>query len=143
VSDKAVNFLIEESTVKVFGHAAVLGERDVSYGDLGYTEEITREAFEQAVAESSARLLYNFDSAPIDDDLYLKVDERGLFVYAVLNQQAQQLRDLAMCAAENGENLPMEFGFGFCVREQNWDYNYSHRIITKLELISISIVSAP
>jgi HK97 family phage prohead protease len=143
VSDKAVNFLIDETAVKVFGHVAVLGDQDI--GD-GITEEITREAFEQALAEPNVRLLYNFDGPPLDSDLYLKMDEQGLFVYATLDpkkENTQRLRALAVCAAEKGEALPMEFGFSFRALEQDWDHNYSRRVITKLKLISVSILAHP
>ena len=129
------------SIERIYGYAAVF-DRDSE--DMGFIERIAQGAFKDALKSSDVRGLKNHDSNLIfarqGVNLKLKEDERGLF-YEATPVDTQTYRQVA---EEIREGLLTGQSFSFTVLGQEWNKDYTERIITKIgELFDVGPVTFP
>lgn len=132
----------EDNKMEIKGYAAVFNSPET----YDYTEVIAPTAFDDADM-SDVVLRYNHnDSFMIlartrNKSLKLNVDEKGLFMDAILQDDIQAHKDV-FNAIQSG--LIDKQSFAFSVEEDNYDYETDTRTITKIgKLFDTSVVDQP
>lgn len=132
----------EDNKMEIKGYAAVFNSPET----YDYTEVIAPTAFDEADM-SDVVLRYNHnDSFMIlartrNKSLKLNVDEKGLFMDAILQDDIQAHKDV-FNAIQSG--LIDKQSFAFSVEEDNYDYETDTRTITKIgKLFDTSVVDQP
>lgn len=133
----------EGSAPVIEGHAAVFGRKaDI----FGFTEEIAKGAFKDAIVNDDVRALVNHDANYVlgrnrSKTLELREDEVGLFT-AIKPPDAQWSRDL-MTSMERGDINQMSFGFRTIEDEWKTVDGKPHRTIKRVQLFDVSVVTFP
>lgn len=116
----------------------------------GWVEEIDRGAFRKTLNEGRSgnvpdvQLLLNHEGLPLarttSGTLELTADNRGLKVRALLDKSDPDVQRIAPKMKRGDLN---EMSFAFRVKDQVWNNDYSHRLITEVSLQrgDVSIVS--
>lgn len=132
----------EEGKMEIKGYAAVFNSPET----YGYTEVIAPSAFDEADM-SDVVLRYNHEDTFMvlartrNKSLNLSVDEKGLFMEAVLQDNIQQHIDIYN-AIDSG--LIDKQSFAFVVDEDTYDYDTDTRTITKIgKVFDVSVVDQP
>lgn len=132
----------EDNKMEIKGYAAVFNSPET----YGYTEVIDSKAFDEADL-SDVVLRYNHEDTFMvlartrNKSLELSVDEKGLFMNAVLQDNIQQHKDIYN-AIDSG--LIDKQSFAFVVEEDNYDYDTDTRTITKIgKVYDVSVVDQP
>jgi HK97 family phage prohead protease len=135
----------EGNTVAVHGYATVY---DTAYrvgGDLGFDETIAAGAAAKSVAErDDVRFLYDHDGMPLartkSGTMTLRSDATGLLVDATLDMASPPAAALRS-AIERGDVDAMSFAFR--VIRQQWNTDFTQRLISELQLFDVSAVGEP
>lgn len=132
----------EDKKMEIKGYAAVFNSPET----YGYTEVIAPTAFEGSDL-SDVVLRYNHNdnfmvlARTRNKSLELNVDEKGLFIDAVLQDDITEHRDI-FNAIKSG--LIDKQSFAFVVDEDNYDYDTDTRTITKIgKVFDVSVVDQP
>jgi len=132
----------DDGKMEIKGYAAVFNSPET----YGYTEVIADNAFNEADM-SDVVLRYNHEDTFMvlartrNKSLNLSVDEKGLFMDAVLQDNIQQHRDIYN-AIDSG--LIDKQSFAFVVDEDSYDYDTDTRTITKIgKVFDVSVVDQP
>lgn len=132
----------DDGKMEIKGYAAVFNSPET----YGYTEVIADTAFNEADM-SDVVLRYNHEDTFMvlartrNKSLNLSVDEKGLFMDAVLQDNIQQHRDIYN-AIDSG--LIDKQSFAFVVDEDSYDYDTDTRTITKIgKVFDVSVVDQP
>ena len=146
---------IDETSADMAGYATVYDyEYDVAGGPDhgGFTEIIALGAATRSVKHIVAarpdrddvRLLVNHDGAPLartkSGTMTLTSDDTGLLVDAGLDLRSVSARDAAL-AMERGDLDEMSFAFQ--VIRQEWNADYTERLIREVKLFDVSLVTYP
>jgi HK97 family phage prohead protease len=126
------------STVVLEGYAATYEPYDVYGGESrgGWREQIQPTAFDTTLATSpDVQLLVNHEGCPLartkSGTLQLSRDRHGLRVRALLDRNDPDVQALLPKMARGDMD---EMSFGFRVKDQIWDANYTQRTITEVSL---------
>jgi HK97 family phage prohead protease len=126
------------STVVLEGYAATYDPYDVYGGESrgGWREQIQPTAFDTTLATSpDVQLLVNHEGCPLartkSGTLQLSRDRHGLRVRALLDRNDPDVQALLPKMARGDMD---EMSFGFRVKDQIWDANYTQRTITEVSL---------
>ena len=132
----------EDNKMEIKGYAAVFNSPET----YDYTEVIAPTAFDDADM-SDVVLRYNHNDSFMvlartrNKSLNLSVDEKGLFMDAILQDDIQAHKDI-FNAIQSG--LIDKQSFAFSVEEDNYDYETDTRTITKIgKLFDTSVVDQP
>ena len=132
----------EDKKMEIKGYAVVFNSPET----YDYTEVIDEHALDNADM-SDVVLRYNHEDTFMvlartrNKSLNLKVDEKGLFMEATLQEDISQHRDIYN-AIKSG--LIDKQSFAFVVDEDNYDYDTDTRTITKIgKLFDVSVVDQP
>lgn len=132
----------EDEKMEIKGYAAVFNSPET----YGYTELIAPTAFDEADL-SDVVLRYNHEDTFMvlartrNKSLKLEVDEKGLFMDAVLQDDIQSHKDI-FNAIKSG--LIDKQSFAFVVDEDEYDYDTDTRTITKIgKVFDVSVVDQP
>ena len=132
----------EDNKMEIKGYAAVFNSPET----YDYTEVIAPTAFDEADM-SDVVLRYNHNDSFMvlartrNKSLNLSVDEKGLFMDAILQDDIQAHKDI-FNAIQSG--LIDKQSFAFSVEEDNYDYETDTRTITKIgKLFDTSVVDQP
>ena len=132
----------EDDKMEIKGYAAVFNSPET----YGYTELIAPTAFDEADL-SDVVLRYNHEDTFMvlartrNKFLKLNVDDKGLYMDAVLQDDIQSHKDI-FNAIKSG--LIDKQSFAFVVDEDNYDYDTDTRTITKIgKVYDVSVVDQP
>lgn len=132
----------EDNKMEIKGYAAVFNSPET----YSYTEVIAPTAFDDADM-SDVVLRYNHEDTFMvlartrNDSLKLNVDDKGLFIDAILQDDITQHRDI-FNAIKSG--LIDKQSFAFVVSEDDYDYDTDTRTITKIgKVFDVSVVDQP
>ena len=132
----------EEEKMEIKGYAAVFDSPET----YGYTEVIDSAAFNETDM-SDVVLRYNHNDSFMvlartrNKSLQLKVDEKGLYMNATLQDDITEHRDIFN--AIKSELIDKQ-SFAFTVEEDIYDYDTDTRTITKIgKLFDVSVVDQP
>lgn len=132
----------EDNKMEIKGYAAVFNSPET----YDYTEVIAPTAFDNADM-SDVVLRYNHNdnfmvlARTRNKSLDLKVDEKGLFIDATLQDDISEHRDI-FNAIKSG--LIDKQSFAFIVDEDEYDYDTDTRTITKIgKVFDVSVVDQP
>lgn len=132
----------EDNKMEIKGYAAVFNSPET----YAYTEVIAPTAFDDADM-SDVVLRYNHEDTFMvlartrNNSLKLNVDEKGLFIDAILQDDISQHRDI-FNAIKSG--LIDKQSFAFVVSEDDYDYDTDTRTITKIgKVFDVSVVDQP
>ena len=132
----------EDNKMEIKGYAAVFNSPET----YSYTEVIDSKAFDEADL-SDVVLRYNHEDTFMvlartrNKSLQLDVDEKGLFMDAVLQDDIQSHKDI-FNAIKSG--LIDKQSFAFVVDEDEYDYDTETRTITKIgKVFDVSVVDQP
>ena len=132
----------EDNKMEIKGYAAVFNSPET----YDYTEVIAPTAFDNADM-SDVVLRYNHNdnfmvlARTRNKSLDLKVDEKGLFIDATLQDDISEHRDI-FNAIKSG--LIDKQSFAFTVIEDEYDYDTDTRTITKIgKVFDVSVVDQP
>ena len=132
----------EDSKMEIKGYAAVFNSPET----YGYTELIAPTAFDEADL-SDVVLRYNHEDTFMvlartrNKSLQLEVDNKGLYMDAVLQDDIQSHKDI-FNAIKSG--LIDKQSFAFVVDEDEYDYDTDTRTITKIgKVFDVSVVDQP
>ena len=132
----------EDNKMEIKGYAAVFNSPET----YSYTEVIDSKAFDEADL-SDVVLRYNHEDTFMvlartrNKSLQLDVDEKGLFMDAVLQDDIQSHKDI-FNAIKSG--LIDKQSFAFVVDEDEYDYDTDTRTITKIgKVFDVSVVDQP
>jgi len=132
----------EDDKMEIKGYAAVFNSPET----YGYTELIAPTAFDEADL-SDVVLRYNHEDTFMvlartrNKSLKLNVDDKGLYMDAVLQDDIQSHKDI-FNAIKSG--LIDKQSFAFVVDEDNYDYDTDTRTITKIgKVYDVSVVDQP
>ena len=132
----------EDSKMEIKGYAAVFNSPET----YGYTELIAPTAFDEADL-SDVVLRYNHEDTFMvlartrNKSLQLEVDDKGLYMDAVLQDDIQSHKDI-FNAIKSG--LIDKQSFAFVVDEDEYDYDTDTRTITKIgKVFDVSVVDQP
>ena len=132
----------EDDKMEIKGYAAVFNSPET----YGYTELIAPTAFDKADL-SDVVLRYNHEDTFMvlartrNKSLKLDVDDKGLYMDAVLQDDIQSHKDI-FNAIKSG--LIDKQSFAFVVDEDNYDYDTDTRTITKIgKVYDVSVVDQP
>lgn len=132
----------EDNKMEIKGYAAVFNSPET----YDYTEVIAPTAFDDADM-SDVVLRYNHEDTFMvlartrNDSLKLSVDEKGLFMDAVLQDDIQSHKDI-FNAIKSG--LIDKQSFAFLIEEDEYDYDTDTRTITKIgKVFDVSVVDQP
>jgi len=137
------------SPERIVGHAAVFGKRSVDLG--GFTEEIERGAFSNAISEGDdVRALWNHDANLVmgrtPTTLRLAEDKDGLRVEIDLEGAPDHVRDLTK-SIKRGDVSQMSFAFSLRSADgDSWheeDGGAMVRTLKDLRLFDVSPVTYP
>jgi len=120
------------------GYASTYEEYDC-YGGTengGWVEQLDRRAFDTTLkTRPDVQLLINHEGLPLarttSGTLKLSADDGGLRVRASLNPEDSDVKSLVPKMRRGDVN---EMSFGFRVKNQKWNRDYSHRLITEVSL---------
>lgn len=132
----------EDGKMEIKGYAAVFNSPET----YGYTEVIDSKAFDEADMKDVVLRYNHNDSFMVlartrNKSLELSVDEKGLFMDAVLQDNISEHRDIYN-AIDSG--LIDKQSFAFTVDEDNYDYDTDTRTITKIgKVYDVSVVDQP
>ena len=125
------------------GYASTWDEYDC-YGGVeagGWVEQIDRAAMKRTLGTSpDLMFLVNHEGLPLarttTDTLKLETDTHGLLMRAFMDPEDPDVQRIApkLKPQANGRSNMDEMSFAFRVKDQQWDNNYSHRLITELSL---------
>lgn len=111
----------------------------------GWVEQLDRRAFDTTLkTKPDVQLLINHEGLPLarttSGTLHLSADSKGLKVRASLDPEDSDVKNLVPKMRRGDVN---EMSFGFRVKDQKWNKDYSHRIITEVSLHKgdVSVVS--
>lgn len=132
----------EDNKMEIKGYAAVFNSPET----YDYTEVIAPTAFDDADM-SDVVLRYNHNdnfmvlARTRNKSLDLKVDEKGLFIDATLQDDISEHRDI-FNAIKSG--LIDKQSFAFIVDEDEYDYDTDTRTITRIgKVFDVSVVDQP
>ena len=132
----------EDNKMEIKGYAAVFNSPET----YGYTELIAPTAFDKADL-SDVVLRYNHEDTFMvlartrNKSLKLDVDDKGLYMDAVLQDDIQSHKDI-FNAIKSG--LIDKQSFAFVVDEDEYDYDTDTRTITKIgKVYDVSVVDQP
>lgn len=132
----------EDNKMEIKGYAAVFNSPET----YDYTEVIAPTAFDDADM-SDVVLRYNHEDTFMvlartrNDSLKLSVDEKGLFMDAILQDDIQSHKDI-FNAIKSG--LIDKQSFAFSIDEDVYDYDTDTRTITKIaKVFDVSVVDQP
>lgn len=132
----------EDGKMRIRGYAAVFDSPET----YSYTEVIDSKAFDKADM-SDVVLRYNHNDSFMvlartrNKSLDLNVDEKGLFMDAVLQDNITEHKDI-FNAIDSG--LIDKQSFAFTVEEDNYDYDTDTRTITRIgKVFDVSVVDQP
>lgn len=132
----------EDGKMEIKGYASVFNSPET----YGYTEVISEKAFDEADM-SDVVLRYNHNDSFMvlartrNKSLNLSVDEKGLFIDAVLQDDITDHRNI-FNAIKSG--LIDKQSFAFSVDEDEYDYDTDTRTITKIgKVYDVSVVDQP
>ena len=132
----------EDNKMEIKGYAAVFNSPET----YSYTEVIAPTAFDDADM-SDVVLRYNHNdnfmvlARTRNKSLDLKVDEKGLFIDATLQDDISEHRDI-FNAIKSG--LIDKQSFAFIVDEDEYDYDTDTRTITRIgKVFDVSVVDQP
>lgn len=133
--------------VDVIGYATVYDSPyDVAGGPpLGFRETIARGSAKKSIRDrDDVRFLINHDGVPLartgSETMTLRSDDLGLLVTAGLDLRSVTARD-AVIAMERGDLTEMSFAFQ-AIR-QEWNDDYTERVIREVKLFDVSLVTYP
>lgn len=139
--------MVSDDQAAVHGYATVYDfPYDVAGGPpYGFTETIARGATKRSVKNGAdVRFLINHDGAPLartkSGTLALESDDTGLLVDAKLDLRSTSARD-AVLAMERGDLDEMSFAFQ--VLDQEWNGDYTERLVREVKLFDVSLVTYP
>lgn len=120
------------------GYASTWDEYDCYGGPQagGWVEQIDRGGMKRTLTENpDVMLLVNHEGLPLartkSGTLALKEDKHGLFMRAMLDPEDPDVRQIAPKLKRHDLD---EMSFAFRVKDQVWNNNYDHRLITELSL---------
>jgi len=119
------------------GYASVVGVEYEMYDMFGpFGETIAPEAFDETLAaDPDVAFLVNHRgltmARTVNKTLTLEADPRGLHSLAYVNQERSDVHDL-VTAIDDGEIT--EMSFAFWLEEGEWDEDYEHFTITKVNI---------
>ena len=132
----------DDGKMEIKGYAAVFNSPET----YGYTEVIDSKAFDNADM-SDVVLRYNHNDSFMvlartrNKSLALNVDEKGLFIHAVLQDDITDHKNI-FNAIKSG--LIDKQSFAFMVDEDEYDYDTDTRTITKIgKVFDVSVVDQP
>ena len=132
----------DDNKMEIKGYAAVFNSPET----YGYTEVIAPTAFDNADM-SDVVLRYNHEDTFMvlartrNNSLSLNVDEKGLFMDAILQDNIQSHIDIYN-AVDSG--LIDKQSFAFVVDEDEYDYDTDTRTITRIgKVFDVSVVDQP
>ncbi len=134
------------SEIDVEGYASVTDEPYVVTDALGeFTETIEAGAFAKTLKEKDdVRLLFNHDGIPLartkSGTLRLAEDSTGLKVNATIDNRSSLANDIIV-AMERGDLDEMSFAFQ--ALRQEWNEDYTTRVIREAKLFDVSVVTYP
>lgn len=148
---------VTADSARVVGYATVYGwPYDVAGGPPhGFRETIAHGAAKRSIKNHASRadvgddvddvrLLVNHEGGPLartkSGTLILVSDDTGLFVDATLDLRSTDARN-AMVAMERGDLDEMSFAFQ--VLDQEWNTDYTERLIREVKLFDVSLVTYP
>ena len=139
--------MVGDDRAQIHGYATVYEwPYDVAGGPpYGFTETIAAGATKKSVSEKDdVRLLLNHDGMPLartrSSTMTLASDDIGLLVDADLDLRSSSARDAAL-AMERGDLDEMSFAFQ--VLRQEWNADYTERIVREVKLFDVSLVTYP
>lgn len=130
----------DANTATFRGYASVFGH---PYDVAGlFTETVHRGAFARTLRnEPKIHFLVNHDGIPLASTqggtLLLREDERGLAVLATLDLRSPLAQTVA--SAVERQDLS-EMSFGFQVKDDAWNDDYTERSINEVRLFEVSVV---
>lgn len=137
----------KDDQVILEGYAATYEPYDC-YGGVergGWVEQIDKRAFNVTLAQSpDVQLLLNHEGLPLarttSRTLQLSADKRGLKVRAILDASDPDVQRILPKMRRGDLN---EMSFAFRVKDQQWNNDYTHRLITEVSLQrgDVSVVS--
>lgn len=132
----------DDGKMEIKGYAAVFNSPET----YSYTEVIDEKAFNEADM-SDVVLRYNHNdnfmvlARTRNKSLDLKVDEKGLFMDATLQDNITEHKNIFNAIASG---LIDKQSFAFTVEEDNYDYDTDTRTITKIgKVFDVSVVDQP
>lgn len=132
----------DDGKMEIKGYAAVFNSPET----YSYTEVIDEKAFDEADM-SDVVLRYNHNdnfmvlARTRNKSLDLKVDEKGLFMDATLQDNITEHKNIFNAIASG---LIDKQSFAFTVEEDNYDYDTDTRTITKIgKVFDVSVVDQP
>lgn len=139
--------MVGDDRAEIHGYATVYDfPYDVAGGPpYGFTETIAAGATKKSVREKDdVRLLVNHDGLPLartkSGTMSLASDDVGLLVDGSLDLRSGSARDAAL-AMERGDLDEMSFAFQ--VLRQEWNADYTERLIREVKLFDVSLVTYP
>ena len=139
--------MVGDDRAQIHGYATVYEwPYDVAGGPpYGFTETIAAGATKKSVSEKDdVRLLLNHDGMPLartrSSTMTLASDDIGLLVDADLDLRSSSARDAAL-AMERGDLDEMSFAFQGL--RQEWNADYTERIVREVKLFDVSLVTYP
>lgn len=154
-TDRTIEVRVDEDGNPILeGYATVYNvEYDVFGGPpFGWTEEFSDGSCDKSVAErDDTRLLINHDSrtaagVPLGrrsvdaESLDLESDKLGLFCKSTLDQNSPIVTGL-VSAMRRGDIDQMSLAFR--ATRQEWNDDFTHRIIREVQLFDVSVVAYP
>lgn len=137
----------DSNTIVIEGYAATWDTwYEVAGGPpYGWLESIQRGAVDKSISEQSdCRLLINHEGLALarvkDGDLELRSDDVGIWFRATMDGNRSDARDLAL-AIESG-NVD-QCSWAFVVMRQEWNSDYTQRLITEARMYDVSVVTYP
>ena len=141
----------DTNTVDVQGYATTYNSSYPVYGGPekgGWNETIARGACKKSLMEhADVRFLLNHEGMPLarsrgkdSDTLTLSEDEIGLYMATSIALKDPQAQSLA--SALEREDVD-QMSFAFRVIREEWNDEYTERIIKEVELIDVSAVTYP
>jgi uncharacterized protein len=134
------------SEIDIEGYAAVTNEPYMVTDYMGeFSETIERGAFAKTLKEKDdVRLLFNHDGIPLarskSGTLRLEEDSAGLKVNATIDNRSSLANDVIV-AMERGDLDEMSFAFQ--ALRQEWNEDYTTRVIREAKLFDVSVVTYP
>lgn len=132
--------------VVVGGYAAVFDEDYDVHDMLGaYTERVSPGAFTRTLnAGADVRFLIDHEGLPLartrSGTMTLAQDDHGLVVEATLDAASPVVVALRSAIARRDMD---QMSFAFVATRQEWDSDYSHRMIVEAKLFDVSAVAFP
>jgi len=135
-----------EGYATVYDHAYQVG------GQYGWAETIAAGACDKSVAErDDVRLLINHEGMPLartrSGTLTLNSDKVGLFCSSTLDAASPLVASVVSAMSRGTAGLPArdldEMSWAFQVIRQQWNGDYTERLILEARIFDVSIVTFP